>query len=95
VRIHALRALERMQDLRAVPYLLELLKYEINVDYESLSEAERNEKVEFRRNVLRTLASLLKVTLNPSMKTLLNDEVLTDYLTFFSSRVIGAALRSF
>jgi hypothetical protein len=95
VRIQALRTLEHMQDLRAVPYLLELLKYEINFDYESLSEAERNEKVEFRRNVLRTLASLLKCNVNPSMKTLLNDKILNDYLTFFSSRVIGAELKAF
>lgn len=95
VRVDALKIVERLGDVRALAYLLELLKYEIAFDWEILDPIGRNQQVEFRRQLLQTLASLLGTTAEVTTQDLIDHEVLEAYRTFFASHVQGAELRAY
>lgn len=95
VRLKTLQILEEIKDVRAVPYLLEMLIFEKNRSMEGLTYDQGNELVNFRGQVVKTLASCLDTRVELTLKSVLNPEMLGDYYDFLSELVLQPELRSF
>lgn len=100
VSLKSLDALKRLKDLRAVPYLLALLQFQIDITDQQLDTQNKQSAVyNIRKHLLETLDSCLDVRVYPTIEYLENsvvdDVYLRDCLQFFRSKLLNSDLKSF